>query len=60
MRPNVTRAAEGFDRCSFTVAEVLRMQDGGIISEDDIVERGPDEVLNVALLPEFSMQLSRN
>ena len=33
MRANVTRAAEGLDRRSLTVAEILRMQDGGIISE---------------------------
>jgi hypothetical protein len=25
MRANITRAAEGFDRRSFTVAEILRM-----------------------------------
>jgi hypothetical protein len=35
MRANVTRAAEGFDRRSFTVAEILRMQDAGVISEDE-------------------------
>jgi Uma2 family endonuclease len=38
MRANVTRAAEGFDRRSFTVAEILRMQDAGIISEDENFE----------------------
>ena len=38
MRANVTRAADGFDRRSFTVAEVLRMQDAGIISEHDNLE----------------------
>jgi hypothetical protein len=27
MRANVTRAADGFDRRSFTVAEILRMRD---------------------------------
>ena len=32
---NVTRAAEGFDRRSFTVAEILRMQDAGIISDEE-------------------------
>jgi Uma2 family endonuclease len=35
MRANVTRAAEGFDRRSFTVAEILRMQGARIISEDE-------------------------
>jgi Uma2 family endonuclease len=34
----VTRAAEGFDRRAFTVAEVLRMQDAGIISEHENFE----------------------
>ena len=31
----VTRAAEGFDRRAFTVSEVLRMQEAGILSEDE-------------------------
>ena len=35
MRANTTRAAEGFDRRSFTVAEIVRMQDAGIISDDE-------------------------
>jgi Uma2 family endonuclease len=35
MRTHVTPAAEGFDRRSFTVAEILRMQDADIISEDE-------------------------
>jgi hypothetical protein len=34
MRTHLTRAAEGFGRRSFTAAEILRMQDAGIISED--------------------------
>ena len=38
MRGSVTRAAEGFDRRAFTVAEVLRMQEAGIISEDENFE----------------------
>jgi hypothetical protein len=38
MGTNVTRAAEGFDRRSFTVAEILRMQDAGIIAEDESFE----------------------
>jgi hypothetical protein len=31
---NTTRAAEGFDRRAFTVDEILRMQEAGIISDD--------------------------
>lgn len=31
--PGVTRAAEGWDRRAFTVAEVLTMQDAGILDE---------------------------
>jgi hypothetical protein len=31
MRSHVTRAAEGFDRRSFTVAEILRMQDAALL-----------------------------
>ena len=38
MRANVTRAAEGFDRRSFTVDELLRMQDAGVIAEDENFE----------------------
>jgi Uma2 family endonuclease len=38
MRANVTRAAEGLDRRAFTVDEVLRMQEAGIISEDEDFE----------------------
>ena len=38
MRANLTRAAEGFDRRSFTVAEILRIRDAGIISEDENFE----------------------
>jgi len=34
-RTNVTRAAEGFDRRAFTVQEILRMQDAGIIADDE-------------------------
>ncbi len=45
MRANVTRAADGFDRRSFTVAEVLRMQDAGIISEDENSELIEGEVV---------------
>ncbi len=45
MRANVTRAAEGFDRRSFTVAEVLRMQDAGIISDDENFELIEGEIV---------------
>jgi Uma2 family endonuclease len=37
-RTNVTRAAEGFDRRAFTVQEILRMQDAGIIADDENFE----------------------
>jgi Uma2 family endonuclease len=45
MRSQVTRAAEGFDRRAFTVAEILRMQDAGIISEDENFELIEGEIV---------------
>ena len=45
MRPNVTRAADGFDRRAFTVDEILRMQDAGIISEDENFELIEGEIV---------------
>ncbi len=45
MRANLTRAAEGFDRRSFTVAEILRMQDAGIISDDENFELIEGEIV---------------
>ncbi len=45
MRGQVTRAAEGFDRRSFTVAEILRMQDAGIISDDENFELIEGEIV---------------
>ncbi len=45
MRANVTRAAEGFDRRAFTVDEILRMQDAGIISEDENFELIEGEIV---------------
>jgi Uma2 family endonuclease len=45
MRTNVTRAAEGFDRRSFTVDEILRMQDAGIIAEDENFELIEGEIV---------------
>jgi Uma2 family endonuclease len=40
-----TRAAEGLDRRSFTVAEILRMQEAGIISEDEKFELVEGEIV---------------
>jgi Uma2 family endonuclease len=45
MKASVTRAAEGFDRRSFTVAEVLRMQETGIISDDENFELIEGEIV---------------
>jgi Uma2 family endonuclease len=45
MRASVTRAAEGFDRRSFTVQEVLRMQEAGIISDDENYELIEGEIV---------------
>jgi Putative restriction endonuclease len=45
MRANVTRAAEGFDHRSFMVAEILRMQDAGIISDDENFELIEGEIV---------------
>ena len=45
MRANVTRAAEGFDRRSFTVAEILRMQDAGIIADEENFELIEGEIV---------------
>jgi Uma2 family endonuclease len=41
----VTRAAEGFDRRAFTVSEILRMQDAGIISEQENFELIEGEIV---------------
>ena len=45
MRASVTRAAEGLDRRSFTVDEVLRMQEAGILSEDENFELIDGEIV---------------
>jgi Uma2 family endonuclease len=45
MRGGVTRAAEGFDRRAFTVDEVLRMQEAGIIAEDENFELIEGEIV---------------
>lgn len=41
----VSRAAEGFDRRAFTVSEVLRMQEAGIIREDENFELIEGEIV---------------
>ena len=41
----VTRAAEGLDRRLFTVDEILRMQEAGIISEDENFELVEGEIV---------------
>ena len=46
----VTRAAEGFDRRLFTVDEILRMQEAGIISEDENFELVEGEIVPMNLL----------
>jgi Uma2 family endonuclease len=45
MRAKVTRAAEGFNRRCFSVDEILRMQDAGIISEDENFELIEGEIV---------------
>lgn len=45
MTQAVTRAAEGFDRRLFTVDEILRMQEAGIISEDENFELVEGEIV---------------
>ena len=45
MKASVTRAAEGFDRRAFTVEEVLRMQDAGILSDDENFELIEGEIV---------------
>ncbi len=45
MSVSVTRAAEGFDRRAFTVDEILRMQEAGIISEDENFELIEGEIV---------------
>ena len=51
-KPTVTRAAEGLDRRAFTVDEILRMQDAGIISEDEKFELVEGEI--VPMSPKYS------
>ena len=45
MRASVTRAAEGFDRRAFTVEEILRMQEAGILSDDENFELIEGEIV---------------
>src|SRR5580658_3073647 len=64
----VTRAAEGFDRRSFTVAEILRMQDAGIIAEDENFELIEGEIvpmqakshIHELLKSALNLELARN
>ena len=48
MNVAVTRAAEGFDRRSFTVHDVRRMIDTGIMDEDERVELVEGELVVMA------------
>jgi len=48
MNVAVTRAAEGFDRRSFTVHDVRRMIDNGIMDEDERVELVEGELVVMA------------
>jgi Uma2 family endonuclease len=48
MNVAVTRAAEGFDRRSFTVQDVRRMIDNGILDEDERVELVEGELVVMA------------
>ncbi len=48
MNVAVTRAAEGFDRRSFTVHDVRRMIDSGILNEDERVELVEGELVVMA------------
>jgi Uma2 family endonuclease len=48
MNVAVTRAAEGFDRRSFTVHDVRRMIDSGIMDEDERVELVEGELVVMA------------
>jgi len=43
--PTTTRAAEGFDRRAFTVDEILRMQEIGVLDEDERFELIEGEIV---------------
>lgn len=45
MKGAATRAAEGFDHRSFSVDEILRMQETGIIGEDENFELVEGEIV---------------
>jgi Uma2 family endonuclease len=51
MTASSTRAAEGFDRRAFTVQEVLRMQEAGIISDDENFELIEGEIVPMQAKP---------
>ena len=63
----VTRAAEGFDRRAFTVSEVLRMQEAGILSDQERYELIEGEIalmqakgpLHETLKSALSIQMAR-
>ncbi len=65
--PSVTRAAEGLDRRAFTVDDILRMQDAGIISENEnfelvegeIVPMGPKYAAHELIKSDVGMALAR-
>ncbi len=54
MRADVTHAAEGFDRRSFTVTEILRLQDAGIIREDENFALIEGEIVSTRLAASHS------
>ena len=60
MRANVTCVAEGFDRRSFTVAEILRMQDAGIIAEDENFEPIEGEIVRTQAKTDVHELLTSN
>lgn len=47
MRPATTRAAEGFPRRAFTVAEIEVMQDQGIVHPDEKFELVEGEIVPI-------------
>lgn len=43
--PKTTRGADGFDRRAFTVADIVRMQEAGILDEDESFELIDGEIV---------------
>lgn len=66
--PRTTRAAEGLDRRAFTVDEIRRMQDTGILADDEnfelidgeIVPMGPKYAAHERIKSMVGMALARN